>query len=245
MDASKAFKNILQQIDFSNLNYKLEISPFSAVISLKKSFIRDKSGNLLSSPSHPSESPAVHRLQEEIQILGNKISQQESDFQSLKYEYEKALHDCEEAYKVINSLELRNEVLHSKIDTTKVKMEDCENNHYLKNELVQKNSEIEDVLNKNRHFKNELKNVCTKLEILRQENHQLKENKETLEKDSRNLSIALKSSKKDLKDAMKRFDLDKNSLGNELKKMVVLKNKYESETREFKKKEKKTMRNKK
>ena len=239
MDASKAFKNILQQIESSNLNFKLEISPFSAVISLKKSFIRDKSGNLLS--SNPSETPALHRLDEENQILSTKISQNESDFQSLKYEYEKAVYDCEEAYKVIHNLEFRNEQLHSKIDTTNIKIEDGENNEYLKNELLQKNNEIKDVFDKNRHFKTELKNTCTKLENLRQENTHLKEEKETLEKDSRNLSVALKSAKKDLKDAVKRFDLDKSSLEKELKKMADVKYKYESEARELKKKEKKTM----
>ena len=239
MDASKAFKDILQQIESSNLNFKLEISPFSAVISLKKSFIRDKSGNLLS--SNPSETPALHRLDEENQILSTKISQNESDFQSLKYEYEKAVYDCEEAYKVIHNLEFRNEQLHSKIDTTNIKIEYGENNEYLKNELLQKINEIKDVFDKNRHFKTELKNTCTKLENLRQENTHLKEEKETLEKDSRNLSVALKSAKKDLKDAVKRFDLDKSSLEKELKKMADVKYKYESEARELKKKEKKLM----
>ena len=138
MDASVAFKNILQQVESSNLNFKLEISPFSAVISLKKSFIRNKSGNLL--PSNPPESLVVHRLHQENQNLSNKISTLESGFQYLKCEYEKALYDCEEAYKVIDNLKCRNEELHSKIDTTDIKMKDTENNEYLKNELNQKNS---------------------------------------------------------------------------------------------------------
>ena len=44
MDAKTIFENLLQQIQYSNLNFKLELSPFSANISLKKSFIRNKSG---------------------------------------------------------------------------------------------------------------------------------------------------------------------------------------------------------
>ena len=41
MDASARFENILAKVQTSNLNFKLEISPFSAVICLKKSFAKD------------------------------------------------------------------------------------------------------------------------------------------------------------------------------------------------------------
>ena len=44
MLAKTAFDKILEQIQVSNLNFQLRLSPFSASISLKKSFIRDKSG---------------------------------------------------------------------------------------------------------------------------------------------------------------------------------------------------------
>ena len=44
MEAPAVFENILQQIQTSNLNFKLELSPFSANISMKKSFIRSKAG---------------------------------------------------------------------------------------------------------------------------------------------------------------------------------------------------------
>ena len=47
MAASRIFDNILEQIQSSNLNFHLQVSPFSAVISLKKSLVKDKSGNLL------------------------------------------------------------------------------------------------------------------------------------------------------------------------------------------------------
>ena len=50
MEASTTFENILQQIQNSHLNFKLELSPFSANISLKKSFIRNKAGIVLSPP---------------------------------------------------------------------------------------------------------------------------------------------------------------------------------------------------
>ena len=47
MFASKAFDDILNTIKNSNLNFHLQQSPFSAVISLKKSLICDKFGSPL------------------------------------------------------------------------------------------------------------------------------------------------------------------------------------------------------
>ena len=45
--AAQSFRNILRSIENSKLNYQMQLSPFSAVISLKKSYIKDKMGNVL------------------------------------------------------------------------------------------------------------------------------------------------------------------------------------------------------
>ena len=50
MAASRTFHSILEQIQCSNLNFQLQISPFSANISLKKTPIKDKSGALVPPP---------------------------------------------------------------------------------------------------------------------------------------------------------------------------------------------------
>ena len=42
--AAAAFENILQTIQYSNLNFLLELSPFAATISLKKTPVKNKSG---------------------------------------------------------------------------------------------------------------------------------------------------------------------------------------------------------
>ena len=47
MLASNYFNAILEQIQMSCLNFHIQVSPFSAIISLKKSFIKDKCGNLV------------------------------------------------------------------------------------------------------------------------------------------------------------------------------------------------------
>ena len=48
MVAKRTFENILNHIQSSNLNFQLQISPFRANISLKKSLVRDKTGAPLS-----------------------------------------------------------------------------------------------------------------------------------------------------------------------------------------------------
>ena len=44
MIATKSFENILHQIQQSSLNFHIQLSPFSAEISLKKSLIKDLNG---------------------------------------------------------------------------------------------------------------------------------------------------------------------------------------------------------
>ena len=47
MLATDSFNNILNQVQDSCLNFQLQVSPFSALISIKKSFVKDKSGCLI------------------------------------------------------------------------------------------------------------------------------------------------------------------------------------------------------
>ena len=72
MLAKTTFEKILEQIKESNLNFYMQLSPFSASISLKKSFVKDRFGNILP----PAE----------------KISQ--SDF-NLQHENAKLIDECE------------------------------------------------------------------------------------------------------------------------------------------------------
>ena len=50
MLASTVFYKIIGQIQSSNLNFQLHLSPFSAKISLKKSWVRDRTGAPLLPP---------------------------------------------------------------------------------------------------------------------------------------------------------------------------------------------------
>lgn len=98
MYATQTFDYILNQIQKSNLNFQLQLSPFSATISLKKSMVKNKSG----CPIFPSESlsPAA-----DIEALVSKIRRLEVDIANYRNDYENAVNDCEEAYKQIKCLE--------------------------------------------------------------------------------------------------------------------------------------------
>ena len=99
MLASAEFNKIIRQIQSSNLNYQLQISPFSAYISVRKTFAKDRSGNLLL-PKTISSVPSVS-----MDNFDAKNSQLENDLTSLRFKYEEAVDDCAKAYQNIKTLE--------------------------------------------------------------------------------------------------------------------------------------------
>ena len=94
MVANKSFDNILEQITTSNLNFHLQMSPFSALISLKKSPVKDKSGALLL-PQAPI--PSFSKTSEAtIAALAAKNLQLEADLRSLRKEHTDCVKGCED-----------------------------------------------------------------------------------------------------------------------------------------------------
>ena len=73
MVASFAFETIIDNIRNSNLNFQLQMSPFSAQISLKRSLVNDKAGI----PRLPSTIPAAtfskRNMQLEIELNNLKV----------------------------------------------------------------------------------------------------------------------------------------------------------------------------
>ena len=70
--ANYAFNNVLHSIQNSCLNYHIQMSPFSAVISLKKSLVKSKSGSP-SFPTMPNTDAGVNSANmEELDILKKK-----------------------------------------------------------------------------------------------------------------------------------------------------------------------------
>ena len=77
MLADRTFQQILEEINNSKLNYQLQLSPFVAWISIKKSFIKDKAGAPIFSIS--------------LNNTGNNNENLKNDFQMLLKDYEHAL----------------------------------------------------------------------------------------------------------------------------------------------------------
>ena len=102
MVASNTFEFLLDQIKSSNLNFQLQLSPFSAIISLKKTLVKDKFG----SPLLPQTSSILlDNSMSEIAALTKKNLHLESVVKSLKSDYEISVLDCENSHKTIAQLE--------------------------------------------------------------------------------------------------------------------------------------------
>ena len=98
--ASGAFDWILQQILSSNLNYSLQLTPFSAVISLKKSLIKDKNGCVIL-PSKDIFTTSTS----ETEGLKLRLDQVENDLSIVKEKYDAKNKAYETAMQKIQLLE--------------------------------------------------------------------------------------------------------------------------------------------
>ena len=86
MVATKTFEDILNTIKNSNLNFHLQLSPFSAKISLKKSLVCDKFGSPLLPNLVDDGKPLIERNHQ----LELEIVQLESRYESLAHQYNSA-----------------------------------------------------------------------------------------------------------------------------------------------------------
>ena len=190
MLASKTFDAILNMIQKSNLNFALHLSPFSANISLKKSFIKNKSGLELIPPQFTSHEQI--EKEELIATLVAKNLELENNVRSLENNLKAATDDCEHAYERIKCLEeqlIRNDFIELKKenDTLKSKVTD----------IVKKNEELEskvrilsgnlydtkmELENKHINEKNRVENLETKLADKEVELKEVTEEKNKLEK---------------------------------------------------------------
>ena len=89
MAAKLKFEEILGTIQSSNLNFRLEISPFSAIIHMKKYLFTNKFGiSLFPSPAY---SILLEQEKSYNMVLSRKIVVLENEMNALKASYEEAL----------------------------------------------------------------------------------------------------------------------------------------------------------
>ena len=82
--ASCIFDKILQEIQLSNLNFQIQVSPFSALISLKKSFVKEKDGSLRLPTPPKSSSHQSSRSETDLTTRNEKL---ENDLNALRQKY--------------------------------------------------------------------------------------------------------------------------------------------------------------
>ena len=87
MAASTAFNNIINLVQSSNLNFKLQLSPFLANISLQKTLVKDKSGF----PSLPHMTQSESTDSAEVAALAAKNSKLENELNQKEQEIKEPL----------------------------------------------------------------------------------------------------------------------------------------------------------
>ena len=102
--ATETFDMLLDCVKKSNLNFCLQLSPFSANISLKKTFVKDKAGVYLGQPPF-STVPISDSLLLQNSDLAKKVNDLETIVDDLNLRLKKSLSDCEQAYETIENLE--------------------------------------------------------------------------------------------------------------------------------------------
>ena len=149
MAAKLKFDDILRTIQSSNLNFHLEISPFSAIIHMKKSLITNKFGLSLFPP--PADSVLLDQEKSRNLVLSQKIACLETEISDTKRDYAEALLVKNEALEIVAKLEIEikaSKATVHKVETLKnVKTEAGVNEEIMK--LKQEKKSLESLLNEN------------------------------------------------------------------------------------------------
>ena len=205
MDATIVYENLLLQIQKSCLNYKLEMSPFSATISLKKSFIRNKSGT----PVYPQSLESLPRAENvqkdtfniEMMELKNKLHQLEYTTASYKMKYEEEVLESETLQQKLKETLNKLDNLHNLFDINDASYENLKNS---KNQLEKKHektcSELCNVKDEVENVKKDLVQSRITIKTLR---------KEAKEADSKHLKVVKKN--EDTIDTLQRYKVQKQS----------------------------------
>ena len=105
MAASTAFNNIVNLVQSSNLNFKLQLSPFSANICLKKTLVKDRSGF----PTLPHKTHSESTGSAEFAALAAKNL-------TLKSELNQKEQKIKELLEIVDNLENKNQSLENLVD---------------------------------------------------------------------------------------------------------------------------------
>ena len=228
MAAEVLFEQVLQNVKSSGLNFKLEQSPYSAYISLKKTFLTDKAGYVID--RHPCaqyhRADAADQQSYQIEQLQVKIESLSSANESLRAKYEHSVNENKNLYKI-------NERLMSELAILKDE----------KKESGREKEPLEDATIVN--LKTEIKSLTLKCERQSKELGDCKRENEESGKTINVQSIKFKSMQRDLKDVEKKKNDEIKTLETKMGSLLEFKSNYDAEQLRLKKKHKKEMKNQK
>ena len=184
MAACEAFDKVINCVRTSNLNFSLQLSPFSANFSVKKTIVKDKAGLYI---TRQTSSDSVNQNLENIELLG-KVNDLESIIKDLKLCLEKCELDCQNAHNTIKRLE--NELV---IKKEKSRAEEYNLKDNNKHELEKKSLKISNLQEENKS----LRAQTASLQVLQlQQDDQIR----CLKRDLQNSKNAVKRLNKELND---------------------------------------------
>ena len=211
MSACKAFDKVLNCVKTSNLNFCLQLSPFSANISIKKSLIKDKAGFYLTPPvSDPTltQSQNLENLE-----LEKKVIELESTIQELKLRLSESDSNCQRATDTIHQLE--------------------------KELFIKKENSESYEFDLKKSYAEELENKCQEINFLHEENNSLQDQRSSLQAlqqqhkgQLQDLQRSLQSSKSAAKKLIK--ELKDEKLKHEKETKQIIKN-FKSEVKSWRK----------
>ena len=110
--AAQTFEDILSFVRTSNLNFQIQLTPYSAFISLKKSPMKDKSGCYLE--------PSIKHDHNNFEDLRTKNCLLEKELNMLNAAYEKALIDKARLEKELESMDNTKQLVKSQHEATTI-----------------------------------------------------------------------------------------------------------------------------
>ena len=204
MAAALKFYAILTTVQSSNLNFHVEISPFSAKIHLKKSLIVNKFRIPQIPP--PPKSLLLEQQKSYGLVLTQRIVFLENSVNKIKGDYESVLLDTEEAHKTIAKLTKALEIVHAKEEkdeaASEIKIRAMEK------DLIGKSELIETLEKENSDHMVKIKTTKKSVKIERDEKNEFEARIQNLEAIVKNLNFAL--SKTTLKMNAENSSLEKN-----------------------------------
>ena len=167
MEADNAVNVVLSSVKKSNLNFYIQESPFSLFINIRKTFIKNKEGNILCPPTSDTttddtikQKQEIAKLKKENCILMDKVGQLEAELSDTRNALHESNIKVENVNKFVENLQKENESLVNKNNELQVTIDTIESErNYANNNMKSKNEETKKLVSKNSNLEEKIKHL--------------------------------------------------------------------------------------